>query len=349
MFTRGSFFVSKQRKITPFVLCYTKNIEKHEKEGQLLEDVMEQRIVENLGYMYGKENSDQILMIFFLRSMIFYNKTNIRDSQYLDFLIEELNLPQTDIFKLNGVEISKSSYLRPFSLANIMDSYIYCYLEVMVKDEIGEIVPRKQILKKIFLRFKETVDKEYKYERKSSLYYQERYRYSMLKELYKEFSIVINGPKRIEGLDYPPNHNDLKLTIDEKLQRYYLLYHHQNKKLTEEELESYIYFHPEVIGDFKNLYRQHKVPSGIIDLFGEDKNGNKVVIELKIKKRPKDLIWQLKAYTEDVKKIYKGNVRTIAITPPLDESILSQLKNIDCELIYFYKRNNRLIFEKQVI
>ena len=315
-----------------------------------MEDELETRIIENLNYMYGKNNIEQTMMIFFLRAMIYYDKTDIKDDEYLDFLIKELNIPKSDIWVMNGVEISKKSYLRPYSLANIIDCFIFNYLESFTTDEIGNTLLKKEVLRKLFNRFKETVDQKFKYERKSSLYYQERYRYCMLQELYKEFSLTVKAPKRIEGLAYPVNHNDFELTIDEKYQRYYFHYNNSNKKFTEEELEIYIYCHPEVIGaDIKSLQRQYKVQSGIIDLLGEDVNGNKVIIELKTKKRPKDLIWQLKAYTSDIKRIYGEAVRTITITPPLDKSIITQLKEINCELIYYYQEGNKIKFEKQYL
>jgi len=41
-----------------------------------LEDVLETRIIENLNYMYGKNNIEQTMMIFFLRAMIYYDKTD---------------------------------------------------------------------------------------------------------------------------------------------------------------------------------------------------------------------------------------------------------------------------------
>jgi hypothetical protein len=314
-----------------------------------LEDVLEKKIIENLNYMYGKNNVEQTMMIFFLRAMIYHNKIDIHDNEYINFLIKELNMPENDIWIINGVEISRNSYLKPFSLANIMDCLVFNYLESFTTDEIGNMLSKREVLQKLFKRFKKTVDKKFKYERKGSLYYQERYRYCMLQELYKEFLLSVKAPKRIEGLEYPINHNDFELTIDEKYQRYYELYNKSNKKLTEEELETYIYCHPEVIGDIKSLQKQYKVQSGIIDLFGEDNNGNKIVIELKTKKRPKDLIWQLKAYTKDVKQIYGVKVRTIAITPPLDANIVLQLEEMNCELIYYYKRGNKIEFKKQNI
>lgn len=314
-----------------------------------MEDVLEEKIIENLNYMYGKSSTEQTMMIFFLRAMIYYNKTDICNDEYLNFLIKELNMPDNDIFVMNGVEISKNSYRRPFSLSNIMDCFVFHYLESFTTDEIGDRVLKKEILQKLFKQFKKTADKKFKYERKSSLYYQKRYRYCMLQELYDEFSLSVQVPKRIEGLEYSANHNDLKLTIDEEYQRYYNLYNDSHKKLTEEELETYIYYHPDAIGDIKSLQRQYKVQSGIIDLFGEDNDGNKVVIELKTRKRPKDLIWQLKAYTKDIKQIYGTKVRTIAITPPLDKNIVSQLKDINCELIYYRKNGNDIEFKKQNI
>ena len=315
-----------------------------------MEDILEQKIIENLKYMYGKNNIEQIMMIYFLRAMIYYDKTDVKDYEYVDFLVKELNMPQNDVWIMNGIEISKNRYIRQFSLANIMDCFIFSYLESYTTDEVGNTVSKKLVLQKLFNRFKQEVDKTFKHERKNSLYYQERYRYCMLQELYKVFALSVKPPKRIEGLEYPINHNDFELTIDERYQRYYDLYLHEHKRFTEKELEIYIYCHPEVIGeDIKIIQRQYKVQSGIIDLFGEDNNGNKVVIELKTKKRPKDLIWQLKAYTEDVKQIYGEAVRTIAVTPPLDPSIVSQLKEINSELIYYYKKKDRIEFKRQSI
>jgi len=316
-----------------------------------MEDILEERICASLGQMYGKDNIDQIMKIFFLRSMIYFNKTDVNGNEYLDFLIEELNLPDCDIYQFEGEEISKKNFYRSCSFENIMDNFIFRHLESFEKSETGQLVPKEEILKKMFLRFKEVVDKKYKYERKRSPYYKERYCYSLLQELYKEFSIIVQSPSRIKGLKYPLNHNDFKLTFDEYSQRYYFHYFKEHKKISEEELEAYLYAYPEALGieGLKILHRQHKVKNGIVDLLGEDKDGNKVVIELKVKKRPKDLIWQLQAYTEDLRDICKEKVRAVAVTPPLDKSIVSQLKKMDCELYYFYHHKNKLTFEKQVL
>lgn len=316
-----------------------------------MEDILEQRICENLGKMYGKDNIEQIMKVFFLRGMIYYNKTKISEDEYLDFLIEELNLPKSNIYQFEEVEVSKRNFYKSCSLENIMDNLTFRHLESLETDETGQLVPKKYILEKIFLRFKETVDRQYRYQKKSSPYYKERYCYSLLQELYKEFSLNIQPPARIKGLYYPPNHNDFKLTFDEYCERYYFIYSQQHKKMTEQELEAYLYAHPEALGieGLRFLQRQYKVNSGVIDLLGEDSEGNKWVIELKTTKRPKDLIWQLQAYTSDLKKIYGDKVRTVAVTPPLDESIVSQLKGLDCELYYFTCRNKKPVFEKQLL
>lgn len=316
-----------------------------------MEDILEQRICKHLSQMYNKNNIQQVMRIFFLRCMIYYNKPEVNTAECLDFLIRELNLPDCDMYEFEGEKISKKYIHNPYSFENIMDNLIFSHMETLEKNEIGEIVLKRDILKKIFMRYKDVVDKKYKYEKKSSPYYKERYCYSLLQELYKDFSLNISPPTRIKGLKYPPNHNDSSPTFDEYCQRYYLYYKSQNKKLTEEELEQYLCLHPEAfdIDGFKIIKRQYKVNSGVVDLIGQDADGNKFLVELKVSKRPKDLMWQLRAYKDDLEKIYKEEIYPVAVTPPLDESILIQLKKMNCRLYYFYLDKDELVLKRQVL
>lgn len=312
-----------------------------------MEDIFEQNIIKNLKKMYGKKQREQVMRIFFLRAMIYYDSPELTDKQVLDFLIEELHLPRNNLWVMNGVEISKFSYWRPCSLESILGGWKYRYLEMTERDEKGEQVPKKDILIRLFLRWKQTVDGEFKYKRKKTLYYKERYTFRMLEELYREFSFRPLSPERIEGLEYPKDFNWLELTFDERCERYASFYQHHTQKLTEKELEDYLYLHPEVLGLVRIRHRQYKTANGIIDLLGEDKEGNWAVVELKTKRKPKDLLWQLKAYTEDLKRHRPGKIRTIAVTPPLEKSIRSQIDDLDCDLYYYYRRKGQFIIKNR--
>lgn len=312
-----------------------------------MENVLQEKIIDQLKYMYQKESDHETMMIFFIRAMIYFNNKNIDTKQYVDFLIRELNLPNENKFIFNNVVIAKRYFDSEYSLENIMDDLMFRYLDMLSTNLKGEEVTKKDIIREYFGKYKIIADQKFKYEKKTHPYYQYRYKHFMLTLLYKDFNLNILPPERIEGIEYPVNHNDFQLTIDEYYQRFNDLYNKQNEKLKEKEIEDYIFRKKEILDGLKIIKRQYKVKSGIIDLLCEDKKGNKVIVELKTSNRPKDLIWQLNSYAKDVEKIYKKPVRKIAITPKLDKSIIRELKAINAELYYYQKKENEIVLIKQ--
>jgi len=70
------------------------------------------------------------------------------------------------------------------------------------------------------------------------------------------------------------------------------------------------------------ISEQYKVPTGKIDIFARDKNGNDVLIELKHPSASSSAIGQLLKYREDYKKMSKNEkVRCILVAPQVPERI----------------------------
>lgn len=113
-------------------------------------------------------------------------------------------------------------------------------------------------------------------------------------------------------------------TLEVELLRVYLAtYFHaeDSEELTlmgsEAEMRDYIFEHPEVIEEgFKPLFREKPIKHGIVDIFGRDREGNIVILELKRRRADLHAVSQLKRYVEDVREEY-GNVRGILVAPSL--------------------------------
>lgn len=315
----------------------------------MYEQSFEELIKEALKKMYGKSHEDTVIRIFFLRAKIYYDKNKITTEEYTDFLIKELNLPDTNYILYNNGKIAKRYFTDNDCIEAIIDDWHFRYLEKFEFNLKGEKVEVYKILLDIYAKYKVLADTKFKYVKKRSDYYNERYKYFMLLQLYKDFDLQINHPGRIQGIIYDTEHIDFSLTIDEYFQRFSLLYDHLDDSISEEELEDYIVKNPQLLEGLKIINRQYTVKSGVIDLLCEDKEGNKVVVELKVKERPKDLIWQLKSYSKDIQQMYKeDNVSVMAITPELDDSILRELKEMNAAVYYFQKKKNGITLKKHI-
>ncbi|QUH21975.1 endonuclease NucS domain-containing protein [Alkaliphilus sp. B6464] len=314
-----------------------------------MESLLQEKIVDELKYMYNKSSEHETMMIFFIRYMIYFNNKKIDTKNLIEFLIRELNMPNQNGFHFYDTKIYKRFFQGTYSLENIVDDFSFRHLEMIATNLKGQKVVKKEILKEFFGKYKVITEQKFKYEKKTHPYYQFRYKHFMLFLLYNDFEIMaVNSPRMIEGVTYPLDHNDFALTIDEYYCRYEDIYNAENEKSTEKEVEDYIVNNRGVLEGFKVLKRQYEIDSGIIDLLCEDEQKNKVVVELKANSRPKDLTWQLNAYTKDVKKIFKDdNIRKVAVTPMLDKPIIDELKEIDAELYYFEKRYDKFTFIKQ--
>lgn len=299
---------------------------------QYIEDIIESDIINNLKYVYNKEDDKQIMLIFFLRSSIYYQKLKITTKEYIDFLFKELNLPNEEIIKYKNIEVSRIGY-KANNFQNIMESFIFECLDSYYNDLYKGKILGNELIKNNFNNYFKHAQNSLKSLRKKSSNYNYILQYIMLESLYSEFSLKLNAPIKIENIEYPLNHNDFKLTFDEECNIYYNEYLKNNNKLLEKELEDYIVRNG--IDDIKIITRQFKTKNGIIDLMGR-KNDKKLFIELKVVNKPKDLLWQIQTYRKDLEDIYGYPIDSIIVAPKLHQSV-SELIPEWC-MIYEYKK-----------
>lgn len=74
--------------------------------------------------------------------------------------------------------------------------------------------------------------------------------------------------------------------------------------------------------------RERAVASGRIDILAQDDQGNRVVIELKAVKAPRDAVAQILAYMGDILSEYGGGVRGILIGPEFDPRAVSAARMV---------------------
>lgn len=315
-----------------------------------MEDLFEISLIKELQHLYNCNNKEKTLKVFFLRSMIYNLNFSLKNNEeFIKFLEYELDLPTTNYLIFNNEKIYKKYYGFESSLESIIDNWKFLILDKLFVD-----IDNREYLVLDYLILK--VKKYFNYAKKilkkypKNEYYNKSLKYIMLKELCLDFNIeFINEKRFISLLEY--NTNFLNITFDLECYRYYNIL--VNNKELEENLENYIFnnFHKTkgklLFDDISILNRQVTIPNGIIDLLGEDKEKNIVIIELKVVKRPIDIFYQYKAYVSDIKKLYPNKkVRFIAITPTLTKDVYSQLENTKLELYNYKKKYDDFIFTK---
>lgn len=309
---------------------------------QNVEDILENKLLECLSYLYNKDNHTSIIHILYLRSLIYYNKKEVSCEELSNFLLLELNLSEHLIF--NDQNISLTNRYADNCLLNVIDNLIFRHLEVHYNDIRKGIVCGKEIIGELFSKFTDYARK--KTRTIKSINKKNIYKYFMLEALNDEFNMTINTFKRFDCFYYEDNHNDFVITFDEECKRYYDLYLKETENTLEKDLEDYIYKNG--LLNIKILKRQYKTENGIIDMLGIDEDNNTVIIELKVVSKPRDLLWQINLYRNDLLNIYsKDKLRVVVVSPKLDDSIKKLLPNY-CELIEFKKNKNKFTFRKVV-
>ncbi len=113
------------------------------------------------------------------------------------------------------------------------------------------------------------------------------------------------------------------------------------------DLESWIKANPEILGEnILIIGEQVQTRSGPLDLFGIDKSGNTVIIELKRDKIPREALAQAIDYASDAASwdFDKLNEICLAYTKfPLDEYLSENFKDIDLENISFNQTQRILL------
>jgi len=115
---------------------------------------------------------------------------------------------------------------------------------------------------------------------------------------------------------------------------YFILNDDNELNLTgsEVEMSNYIFYeNPEIIEKgFQPIAQEKPISNGIIDILGEDKNGNLVVLELKRGRATLDAVSQLKRYTDNLSKENK-ELRGILVAPSITKSAFKLLESYGLE------------------
>ena len=304
-----------------------------------IEDILEEELIKDLQYKYSTNNVDQTIFIFFIRSYIYYNNSNIDTEKLVKFLLLDLNLPEDLFFNNKKINIYRYG---SNNLFDIMENFIFRYLDKTYDDIIHGKITGRELVNNYYIKYKEDATKHFKYKKKKDiLNYKNVFNYYMLILLYKDFNCNIMKNKLFDNFTYP-NNFILSKSLDEIYKVSYDYYIDNLNKFLEKDLEDYICKHG--LDDIKIINRQLKVKSGIIDLLGIDSNNMKVLIELKITNRPVGLLWQTISYTEDIKNLYNEEIRTIVVAPKLEKSIFDQLP--DFVEVYEFTKNKIFKFKK---
>ncbi len=174
--------------------------------------------------------------------------------------------------------------------------------------------------------------------------------------LKEDGSLIIHRPKGYKPVNWQPNTDTIKIDKeDEKLrvtfirrkpreivsiliERTYMIYCGKlediakfEMHLTEEDLKRFLKKKPEYIEEGIRITREeYDIGIGKIDLFGRDKNGNIVIIELKKGKIGENEVLQLNRYVQYYKKT-NPNVRGIIVGSSITNTAKILLENLRLE------------------
>jgi len=101
---------------------------------------------------------------------------------------------------------------------------------------------------------------------------------------------------------------------------------------TEDDMHRAILLKPDLLEEgFKPISWEKKVEPGFVDIYGEDKNGKLVIVEVKRKTATKEAALQLAKYIEPIKAKVNREVRAILVAPSLAKDVQRMLTTLGLE------------------
>lgn len=101
---------------------------------------------------------------------------------------------------------------------------------------------------------------------------------------------------------------------------------------SEEDMQKAILLEPSLLEDgFKPISYEKKVEPGFVDVYGVDKNGRFVVVEIKRKTAGREAVLQLAKYLEAVKGKTNREVRGILVAPNIAKEVQRLLETLGLE------------------
>ena len=101
---------------------------------------------------------------------------------------------------------------------------------------------------------------------------------------------------------------------------------------TEDDMHRAILLKPELLEEgFKPISWEKKVEPGFVDIYGEDKNGKLVIVEVKRKTATKEAALQLAKYIEPIKAKINRELRGVLAAPSLGKDVQRLLVTLGLE------------------
>jgi hypothetical protein len=101
---------------------------------------------------------------------------------------------------------------------------------------------------------------------------------------------------------------------------------------SEDDMHRAILLKPELLEEgFKPISWEKKVEPGFVDIYGEDKNGKLVIVEVKRKTATKEAALQLAKYIEPIKAKVNREVRAVLVAPSLGKDVQRMLVTLGLE------------------
>jgi Holliday junction resolvase-like predicted endonuclease len=304
------------------------------------ESELSERFIEELALMYGIDKT-VVYPYFHLRFLIEYSDRAIEFSQQrvhmVGFLVKELNLP-VESFLYKGESIARMFQMENCLYSLVVDWWVTGRLKSITNSK-GVVMSYDDYIeqeKNKLLRYGKNKAKPHK----SSNHYMSYMKWNALELLNKQYVASPTTPRELECVEYPAYHNFFVRSLEG--------IHFANihsvemvsttvASITENDLEKYLMKNLDRIEEgLRYMDRQVSIKDGRIDILARDKNGETVIIELKVQE-DKELIWQAIYYPLQFKRErHETHVRMMTVSPHYPTHILSVLKELkDVEIIEF--------------
>jgi len=133
---------------------------------------------------------------------------------------------------------------------------------------------------------------------------------------------LLQDIKQNERKSIPP---DVILSTDEVIE------------INEKDLENFLEANPKILGrSLKLIKKQYDTPVGRIDMIFEDKDGTKMIVELKLNKIGRDAINQLRRYMKYIEETTNKEVRGILVCKGIMPAFEEEFKNLKNIKIFKY-------------
>ena len=271
------------------------------------EDELEEILWNSLKEKFNIKDNYKLYEYILNRYFLIYNKNNINETkQFFSYIFNELNISK---FEYKDCKLK-------FSGDNNLNN-VLCNWELNYSNKIPNNLI--QDISKISLTKVKNL--------KNNFEYKNYLLYFKLNELNKLFKVDIKNVSKIDGFTQVN-----KLNLEDNLKNLLKVEDNSTTFIKENDLEDYLINHLNLIEDgLIYLSRQYELDEGKIDILAKDKNGDLVIIELKIEV-DKRIIWQCLYYPIEIQKIYPNkNIRMITIIPTYPNYILEPLNKLNIE------------------